>query len=161
MSRLLPYPLLALSLLVMWILLNGLSVGHVVLGGAIAFGASHAMTALQPDKPQLRRWDLIPLLILILLKDIARSNLAVAGIILRGRRRQRTSGFVTIPLQLRDPTGLALLACIITSTPGTAWVEYRSGTGALLIHVLDLVDENEWIDLIKNRYEHLLMEIFE
>lgn len=161
MSRLLPYPLLAASLLVMWILLNGLSVGHVVLGSVIAFGASHAMTALQPDKPKLRRWDLIPLLVLILLKDIARSNLAVAGIVLQGRRRQRTSGFVTIPLQLRDPTGLALLACIITSTPGTAWVEYRSATGMLSIHVLDLVDEKEWIDLVKNRYEHLLMEIFE
>ncbi|PZN46748.1 MAG: Na+/H+ antiporter subunit E, partial [Proteobacteria bacterium] len=26
---------------------------------------------------------------------------------------------------------------------------------------LDLVDEDEWVSLIKNRYEHLLMEIFE
>jgi multicomponent K+:H+ antiporter subunit E len=27
--------------------------------------------------------------------------------------------------------------------------------------VFDLVDEADWIDLIKNRYERLLLEIFE
>ena len=34
-------------------------------------------------------------------------------------------------------------------------------SGVLLIHVLDLVDKDEWVALIKNRYEALLMEIFE
>ncbi|SFU11072.1 Na+/H+ antiporter subunit E [Mesorhizobium sp. YR577] len=161
MSRLLPYPLLATSLLVMWILLNGLSAGHIVLGAIIGIAASWAMTALQPTKPRLRRWGLIPALFITVMGDIVRSNIAVAGIVLRGRRGQRTSGFVTIPLELRDPTGLAVLACIITSTPGTAWVEYRSATGVLLLHVLDLAEEQEWIDLIKGRYERQLMEIFE
>ena len=161
MRRLLPYPLLTAFLLGMWILLNGLSIGHVLLGSVIALGASQAMTALQPAKPKLRRWGLIPRLALNVLRDIAGSNLAVAGIVLQGRRRRRISGFVTIPLQLRDPTGLAFLACIVTGTPGTAWVEYRSATDTLLIHVLDLVDENETVDRIKNRYERLLLEIFE
>ena len=71
------------------------------------------------------------------------------------------SGFVVIPLDLHDRTGLAVLACIVTSTPGTAWIEYAPDSGVLLIHVLDLVDEAEWVALIKNRYEALLMEIFE
>jgi len=31
----------------------------------------------------------------------------------------------------------------------------------MLIHVLDLVDEKQWIETLKNRYETLLMEIFE
>jgi multicomponent K+:H+ antiporter subunit E len=161
MSRLLPYPLLATSLLVMWILLNGLSAGHIVLGAIIGIAASWAMTALQPAKPRLRRWGQIPALFITVMGDIVRSNIAVAGIVLRGRRGQRTSGFVSIPLELRDPTGLAVLACIITSTPGTAWIEYRSATGVLLLHVLDLAEEQEWIDLIKGRYERPLMEIFE
>lgn len=161
MSRLLPYPLLATSLLVMWVLLNGLSAGHIVLGAVIGIAASWAMTALQPAKPRLRRWDLIPGLFITVMADVLRSNIAVAGIVLRGRRPDRTSGFVTIPLELRDPTGLAVLACIITSTPGTAWVEYRSATGVLLLHVLDLAEEQEWIDLIKGRYERPLTEIFE
>ena len=66
-----------------------------------------------------------------------------------------------IPLDLRDKTGLAILSCIVTSTPGTAWVEYADDTGTLLIHVLDLVEESEWIRTIKARYEARLLEIFE
>ena len=93
--------------------------------------------------------------------DILRSNVAVASIILKGRRAGTASGFVAIPLDLRDRTGLAVLACIVTSTPGTAWIEYATDPGVLLIHVLDLVDKDEWIALIKNRYEALLMEIYE
>ena len=160
MTRLLPYPLLAASLLLMWLLLNGFTLGHAVLGSVIAIAASRTMTALEPAKPRLRRWDRIPVLVGRVMADIMRSNLAVARLVLRPRS-DRKSGFVTIPLDLRDRTGLAVLACIITSTPGTAWVEYRSGNGTLLIHVLDLVDEREWIDLIKTRYERILMEIFE
>jgi len=161
MSRIFPYPILAAALLLMWMLLTSFSAGQFLLGGVIALAASHAMAALQPSKPRLRRWQLIPWLAGTVALDILRSNIAVASIILRGRRRERVSGFVTIPLDLRDRTGLAILACIITSTPGTAWIEYAHDTGALLIHVLDLVEEEEWVDLIKNRYEAQLMEIFE
>ncbi|MBZ9708536.1 Na+/H+ antiporter subunit E [Mesorhizobium sp. ESP7-2] len=161
MSAALPYPLLTASLLIIWLLLNGLSVGQVILGGLIALAASLAMAALRPAKPNIRRWGMIPQLALIVLADILRSNIAVAGIILQGRRNNRTSGFVMLPLELRDRTALAVLACIITSTPGTAWVEYHAGSGRLRIHVLDLVDQQAWIDLIKQRYEWRLMEIFE
>jgi multicomponent K+:H+ antiporter subunit E len=161
MSRVLPYPLLTAALLLMWLLLTSFTVGQFLLGGAIAAAASLAMASLQPSKPRLRRWQLIPRLAGIVALDILRSNLAVAGIILRGRGRDRVSGFVAIPLGLRDSTGLAVLACIVTSTPGTAWIEYAPDSGILLIHVLDLADEAGWIALIKTRYEAPLMEIFE
>jgi multicomponent K+:H+ antiporter subunit E len=159
MSRILPHPLLAASLVLMWMLLNTFSLGHFLLGIVIALIASRAVAALQIPKPRLRRWPLIPRLAAIVLYDILRSNIAVAGIILMDRKHM--SGFVAIPLDLRDRNGLAVLACIVTSTPGTAWVEYVADSGVLVIHVLDLVAEEEWIDLIKNRYESLLMEIFE
>lgn len=161
MSRVLPYPVLTAALLLMWLLLTSFSFGQFLLGGGIALAASRAMAALQPSKPRLRRWQLIPWLLGIVALDILRSNFAVASIILQGSRRDRAAGFVAIPLDLRDKTGLAVLACIVTSTPGTAWIEYAHDTGVLLIHVLDLVDEEEWIALIKSRYEALLMEIFE
>lgn len=161
MTRILPYPLLTAALFVMWLLLNQVTVGHVVLGGIVALAASLAMKALQPAKPRLRRWDQIPVLVAVVLVDILKSNIAVAGLILRGRRRQKTSGFLAIPLELRDRTGLAVLACIITSTPGTAWVDYHSGKSELLIHVLDLTDPEGLTEQIKQSYERRLMEIFE
>ncbi|MDQ8727689.1 Na+/H+ antiporter subunit E [Bradyrhizobium sp. LHD-71] len=161
MSRMLPYPLLAASLLAMWVLLNGLSAGHVVLGTAIAVAASHVMLALEPAKPRIRRWYLLPKLVAIVLADIWRSNIAVARLILRRDQSKRPSGFIVVPLELRNRTGLVILAVILTSTPGTAWVEYDSTRSTVLLHIFDLVDETYWIDLIKNRYEHLLLEILE
>lgn len=157
----LPYPLLSLWLLLMWLMLNGFSIGHLILGSLIAVFASWAMAALRPQKPAIRRWHLLPRLLGIVLYDIVRSNLAVASIVLAGRARQRRSGFMTIHLELKDPTALAILAVVLTSTPGTAWVEYDSATGTLLMHILDLVEESAWTDLVKNRYERMLMEIFE
>lgn len=161
MSRILPYPLLAAALLVMWLLLNGLSAGHVALGAVVALLASKAMTALEPAKPKIRRWEQIPVLFAVVLLDILRSNVAVAGIVLKGRRGLERSGFLAIPLELRDKTGLAVLALIVTSTPGTAWVDYHSGRSELLLHVLDLADPEGLTAQIKQRYERRLMEIFE
>ena len=57
--------------------------------------------------------------------------------------------------------GLRCCPCIITSTPGTIWVNYDAAKGTLLMHVLDLVDENVGSAPSKDRYERLLMEIFE
>jgi multicomponent K+:H+ antiporter subunit E len=159
MSRVLPYPILTASLLVMWLLLNGLSVGQVLLGGAIAVAASNVTAALRPARLRIKRWHLLPRLVMIVLIDIWRSNIAVARLILRPGQTGRRSGFVVVPLELRDPAGLAILAGIVTSTPGTAWVDYDSESSKLLLHVLDLVDDAPWIDLIKNRYERLLLEI--
>jgi multicomponent K+:H+ antiporter subunit E len=162
MSRLVPYPVLTAALVVMWLLLTDFSPGHLILGTGVALLAGKAMSALQPAKPRLRRWDLIPRLAALVFLDIVRSNIAVARLILGGgRHKLRHSGFVEIPLDLRDQMALAILAIVVTATPGSAWMEYDATRGTLLLHVFDLVDEAAWTDLVKNRYEHLLMEIFE
>jgi multicomponent K+:H+ antiporter subunit E len=162
MSGILPYPLLSLALLLLWLLLNqSISVGHGILGSVIAVLASWVMAALRPDKPRIRRPGTALRLAGMVLVDILRSNLAVGRIILRSREPGVNAGFMTIPLDLRSRHGLAVLAIIITSTPGTIWVNYDAARGTLLLHVLDLVDETVWIRTIKGRYERLLMEIFE
>lgn len=161
MTRLVPYPLVSVSLLALWLLLNQtLSLGHILLGGGIALVAGWALGALEPPKTRPRRLGTIVRLTALVLVDIVRSNIVVAGIILGLQRRPRTPGFVEIPLELRDPYGLTTLACIITSTPGTLWVDFDEATGTLTIHVLDLVDRSEWVRTIQGRYERLLLEIF-
>lgn len=162
MTRWLPFPLLSGCLLVLWLLLNQtLSAGHVLLGCILAIAGPLAMSRLQLPRARLRRRGAAIRLAVLVLADITRSNVAVARIILTPGRRRQTSGFMTIPLELRDPYGLAVLACIITSTPGTIWVNYDSLTSMLTIHVLDLIDERAWIRTIKHRYERLLLEIFQ
>jgi multicomponent K+:H+ antiporter subunit E len=162
MTWLLPHPLVSAGLLVLWLLLNTtFSVGHILLGSAVALSGGWALSALRPPQARIRRPGAILRLAARVFADIVRSNVAVARIVLGLEGRERASGFVNIPLDLRDPYGLAALACIITSTPGTLWVKHDPATGMLTIHVLDLVDEEEWFRTIKSRYERLLLEIFE
>ncbi|HWK64716.1 MAG TPA: Na+/H+ antiporter subunit E [Rhizobiaceae bacterium] len=161
MSKVFPYPLLIVSLLVMWLLLTSFSLGQLIVGTAVALLAAQGLAALNPVKPTIRRWSLLPKLIVIVLYDIIRSNIAVTRLILSEGSHRRVSGFLTIPLELRSPLGLSVLGVIITSTPGTAWIDYNSARGTLLLHVFDLVDEQGWRSLIKQRYEQLLLEIFE
>ncbi len=162
MTRLLPFPFMTACLLVLWLILNQtLSLGHLLLGGAIAIVAGWVFTALEPPPARIGRAGAMLRLLSLVLADIVRSNIAVGRIILGLAGRKWTSGFVSIPLDLRDPYGLAALACIITSTPGTLWVSFDPGRGILTIHVLDLIDEAEWMRTIKGRYERLLLEIFE
>ena len=68
------------------------------------------MAALHPARPRVRRWGLLPKLVAVVLYDIVRSNIAVARLILREGNNRRVSGFMTIPLELRSPMGLAVLA---------------------------------------------------
>ena len=151
-----------MKLLLLWLLLNqSLSPAHFVLGTCLAVGGGLILTVLEPSPAHLRRPTALGILGWLVLLDIARSNIAVARIILGTRLPTVTSGFVDIPLVLRAPHGLAALAIIITATPGTIWVNYDSPTGVLTIHVLDLVDESAWLRTIKGRYERWLMEIFE
>jgi multicomponent K+:H+ antiporter subunit E len=162
MSRIFPYPLLTLGLTAMWLLLQqSLGLGHILLGFVVAWIASLAMALLQPHKPIIRRPGMVLKLIFLVTADIIRSNIAVCIIILTGRKPEATAGFIKMSLELRDPAGLAVLACIITATPGSAWLEYSPAESTVLIHVLDLIDEEEWVDTVKKRYESLLLEIFQ
>ena len=162
MKRWVPYPLLALSLFTMWLLLTqSFSPGQILLGTAIALFALRGFGALSPEKVRIRFSSAIPRLAFRVVLDIVRSNIAVARIILSRHTPNRTSGFIHLPLDMTSRQGLAVLGIIITATPGTLWMQYDSARGVLIVHVLDLVDEAAWIALLKQRYERLLMDIFE
>ncbi|SIQ33498.1 multisubunit potassium/proton antiporter, PhaE subunit [Rhizobium sp. RU35A] len=156
-----PYPLLTVSLIVMWLTLNAFTLGHLLLGTLIAVFAGWALAALRPEKPKIRKWHLLPILAFRVMVDIIRSNAAVALLIVRGKRRPHTAAFITIPLEIEHPVALAAMSVILTSTPGSAWLAYDSRQKTVLIHVLDLVDEEAWVATIKQRYESLLLEIIE
>ena len=156
-------PVLVVGLVVLWLLLNrSLSLGHVALGLVVAVGVAWASSGLRPLQPRLRRAHLAGELLLRVLRDIVRSNFNVARVVLRFRRgKELEAGFVEIPLVLKDPHGLAVLAGIITATPGTVWVGHDVETSVVTLHVLDLKGQDALIAEVKGHYERLLQEIFE
>lgn len=163
MTRWLPYPALSVSLLAMWLLLNqAVTPGHLLLGAAFGLAGGIVLADLMVPALRVRRRALsIAHLFWLMFVDIVRSNVAVARIALNPRTRGRTSGFLTMPLEVRHPGALAVLACVITATPGTSWARYDAAANTITIHILDLVDEQAWIRLFKDRYERRLAEIFQ
>lgn len=155
---------LPVLLLVLWLLLNdSLSAGNIVFGGLLALFLAWAARAMRPVLAKPR----YPLKAIVLLYhvvvDVIHSNIMVARLILSGPNylNRATPGFIHIPITLKDPHGLAVLACIVTFTPGTVWSDFSESQNILTLHVLDLKDENQWVELIKTRYEAPLMEIFQ
>jgi multicomponent K+:H+ antiporter subunit E len=163
MRRWLPFPLLAAALAGMWLALyESLAPAHLAAAAALGAAAALAYARLQPPTGRVRRRAGAALrLAWLVLGDIVRSNIAVARIVLDPGVRGRTAGFLDLPLEVRHPGALALLACIVTATPGTSWARYDAAANTVTIHVLDLVDEQAWVVLFKQRYERLLKEIFE
>lgn len=156
-------PGLAFALAGLWLLLNQtLSIGQLVLAAVLGLALSGFATTLRPVRARLRRLDTALLLILVVLREVILSNAGAAGVVFRSLRgKEPPSGFVQIPLDLRDPHGLAALAAILTATPGTVWVSLSPAGDALTVHLLDVRDEAALISLIKLRYEPALIRIFE
>jgi multicomponent K+:H+ antiporter subunit E len=162
MRRLLPYPVLAVALVAMWLLLSqSVSVGALSLGVVLALAATGVLVTLAPPPIRIRRLGAAFHLFAIVLAEVVRSNNAIARLIITRAQRERRSQFVRIALATRNPYVLAGIACILTATPGTVWVDYDSSDGTVLIHVLDLIDEQAWVRIVKDVYEKRLMEIFE
>lgn len=162
MRRLLPYPLLSTGLLLMWLLLNdSVAPGDVLLGALMGLVGGAVYARLEPSPGRVGR-VMVPSAVLAwrVAVDIVRSNVAVLRIALRLPGSRRVAGFLSIPLELRDPRGLAVLAGIVTATPGTSWAHYEAAANVLTLHVLDLIDEEDWVRQFKDRYERCLMEIF-
>jgi multicomponent K+:H+ antiporter subunit E len=90
-----------------------------------------------------------------------KSNVEVMWAVVTRRPSDITSRFVSIPLELTAPTGLTILAMIVTLTPGTAWVQLSADKRVLLLHVFSASADEPVVAAIKGRYERPLREIFE
>jgi multicomponent K+:H+ antiporter subunit E len=158
--RLLPSPVLSCGLFLAWLALSpGLDAGALLLGLLFAIAVPLLTAPLRPAPVRVRRPMVAARLLGRVVLDSLRSNVDVLVSVLG--RRARTPAFVRIPLDARDPNALAVLAMIVTATPGTAWAELAPDRSALLLHVFALEDEGTLVAAIKSRYERPLMEIFE
>ncbi len=158
---LVPHPRLTVLLTVVWLMLqNGVSIGGVVLGLALGIAIPLMTSAYWPDRPVVRSAGKLGRYLLIVLWDIVTANIVVARIILTRPNHTLRPAFFTVPLALRAPEAITLLAGTITMTPGTVSCDLSADGRALLVHVLDAPDPDAVRDEIKSRYEARLMEIF-
>ena len=162
MKKILPAPLVSFGLFVVWLLLNrSLSPGHLLLALLLALGLPALFNELRPQKVRVRHLGTVLRLCWTVVVDTTQSNIAVLRFLLLPRTRRHSADFVKIPLELRDPNGLAVLAMIVCITPGTAWAELSRDRSMLMLHVLEMDDAQAIAQHVKASYERPLMEIFE
>lgn len=160
--RIFPHPLLSLTVAATWLLLvNSLAFNSLVFAAILGVLVPLYTRAYWPDTPRLRS----PLTIigygLIVLYDIVVANIEVAMIVLFKPTAKLQSGWVCIPLDIRSPEAITVLAGTITLTPGTVSCDLSEDGQSLLVHCLHAPDPQSVCDDIKSRYERRLKEIFE
>ena len=160
MSRLLPLPVMSAALALSWIALNELSAAHVALAVVLAVSIPLVTRQFLEEMPRGRR----PLRALQLLArvvlDVVVANVAVARLVL-GHMDNPKPAFVEVPLALTDRHAITLLATIVSMTPGTVSSALSPDARTLYVHALSVDDSGALVTSIKDRYESLLMEIFE
>lgn len=162
LRTLIPAPLVSVSLLIGWLVLaRSATAGQFVLGLVLALGIPLVLSNLRVKGTRVRRPDVVVRLVIRVACDVIVSNLVIANDLIRWRWRRPSSRFVVVPLDLRDPVGLAALALVTTNVPGTVWCELAADRSALLLHVWDVRDESDFVVRFKARYERPLQEIFE
>lgn len=162
LGRLVPHPVLTLTLTVVWVMLiNDVSAGTVAFGLILGLVIPVITAPYWPNRPRIASLPRIVEYALVVIWDIVVANVQVAAIILfRPKARIRTR-WVAVPLELTSPEAITVLAGTITMTPGTVSADLSADGRALLVHCLDTADPEATAQGIKARYERRLKEIFQ
>lgn len=158
---LIPHPLLTLILTIVWILLqNEISAGMMVFGFILGIIIPWGTSVWWPDTPKSFRVGKMAVYSLVVIWDIIVANIEVAWIVLTVPTSKLKPAWIVVPLELREPEAITLLAGTITLTPGTVSADLSSDGRSLLVHVLHTDDPDAIRDDILTRYEARLLEIF-
>jgi len=159
--RLIPHPLLSLTLGLVWLaLVNKVTVGNLVLAAFLGLAVPMLTAPYWPDRPRIRNPLGVIEYFLVVLWDIVVANVEVAAIILFRRNANLRSQWIVIPLELTSAEAITVLAGTITMTPGTVSATLSADAGSILVHCLHTDAPDAVRDNIKSRYERRLKEIF-
>lgn len=162
LRRLYPHPYLTLFLIGMWFLLvNQWKVGSLVMAVFLATVIPLVTSPYWPHRPRLNSLSALLSYAGLVVWDVILANIQVARIILFMPRESIQSAWIAVPIELKSPEAIAILAGTITMTPGTVTADMSACGTVLLIHSLHAPDPDAIRDDIKSRYETRLKRIFE
>lgn len=152
-------PVLSVLLALAWLMLQqSLDLGNVLTACVLGWGLPRLLGGFLGPAAQPRSVARALRLGLTVLWDIIVSNITVAGLVLNPRSVPHPA-WVKVPLTLTQPTAQALLASIITMTPGTVSAIVDEEGGCIWVHALDCDDPAAVATDIDRRYQQPLMEI--
>lgn len=162
LRRLLPHPLLTLTLALVWVLLsNEVTPGIVIFGLILGVAIPLFTSKFWPASPSLKNYVTLAEYCLVVLWDILVANVQVAYWVVFKRPQSLSSTFFAVPLDVVRPEAITVLAGTITMTPGTVSCDLAADGRSLLVHGLHVPDVAATVETIKQRYERRLKVIFE
>jgi multicomponent K+:H+ antiporter subunit E len=155
------HPALSALLAAAWLLLQqSLALPQLITAALLGLGLPWLLRGFLPDSRRVRHGGVAARLLLVVLWDIITSNLTVARIVLMPNSNPQPA-WLRLPLDLQSPAAIALLATIITNTPGTVSCIVDEERHQIVVHALDCDDPAALVAQMKQRYERPLKEIFE
>lgn len=156
----LSHPVLSLLLAAVWLLLQqSMALPQLIVAAVLGLLLPRMLHGFLGPALRLRKPGLAVRLVVVVLWDIVMSNLVVARLVLSPGSRPQPA-WVRVPLALRQPGAISLMASIITMTPGTVSCVVDEVRHEILVHALDCSDAPAMAAEIKARYERPLLEIF-
>ncbi|MEJ7137683.1 Na+/H+ antiporter subunit E [Amphibiibacter pelophylacis] len=154
-----PHPLWSLILAASWLLLNQtLAPGHLLWALLLAFVLPRWLHPFLLPVGHIH-WRWLPGLVGVVLFDIVKSALILGRQVL-GRTDTLQPAWVCVPLASEHVLANALLASIVTTTPGTMSVDIDPRRRCLWVHAVHAPDAQGVADDIRTRYERPLLRLF-
>ena len=154
-----PHPLVSIIVGISWVLLaHSLDVATLLMALVLAIVIPFMVKRFIDYTPNIH-WVPAIRLFFVVFWDIVISNINVAKLVLGPTKNLHPKWF-RVPLDTRHEEVNALLAMIITTTPGTVSAGIDQDRGDILVHALSTDDVDAEIETIKQRYEQPLIEIF-
>lgn len=159
LRRWFPHPLVSAIVGVSWTLLNhSLDAGTLITAFVLAVLIPRMVFRFIDYTPNIH-WLPAIRLFFVVIWDVVVANIKVAILVLGPTKNLHPKWF-RVPLDTEHEEVNALLAMIITTTPGTVSAGIDQDRGDILVHALSADDEAAEIEVIKQRYERPLIEIF-
>ncbi|MBL8852971.1 MAG: Na+/H+ antiporter subunit E [Planctomycetaceae bacterium] len=156
-----PHPILSLVLIGQWLgLNNSLAPGHIVVAVLLAGFIPIYTANFWPNRPKLRAPFTFLVFAFVFLWDIVVANIQVAILVMFHSPTKLNSQWLCVPLDLRQPEAIAMLAGTVSLTPGTISSDLSADGRYLLVHCLHVDDPDAEVQKIKHRYERRLKAIF-
>lgn len=154
-----PHPVLSLQLGISWLVLShSVALVHWLTALLLAWIVPRMLHPFLGEAARLH-WPSLVRLVAVVLWDIVVANITVARITLGSMKTPRPA-WLRVPLATRDLRLNAILASIVTTTPGTVSMVLDESRQVLLVHALNCDDADAMVADIKARYEAPLIKVF-
>jgi len=159
LARIFPHPALSAQLALSWLALShSLAFVHLLSAALLGWLLPRLLRGFLDDASAVH-WPSVIRFTGVVLWDIVKSNITVARITL-GSFKDIQPVWVPVALQTDHARVNALLASVITMTPGTVSAVIYSERRVILVHALSCNDPAALALDIQQRYEAPLLRIF-